>query len=401
VVKYNAIHIIHIGVMQDYYEQRVFTSSREDSMRLSFVGTTIHVVMNLFMPISRILEVTVGLKVALIIASILSVIGLTLFYSSSFFADTYYYYLLKIWQLYLALGLCLGSSNCILFSVAQRVIPQWFDKKRGLASGISFSGSVITGLVSPFIMTSINFTLGIAWTYRILAAIFIGINILICLIMRENTVPTEKESTKDKIKTSINVSILRDTNFLIWMSACVPQVIIQTVPYIFVPVYATYIGLSPLQGSTAVGVISGVNLFGRLSAGFVADKIGSLNTFIIYNTLSGCAAVFIWIFAYNYITLLVFSVVYGLFGSVYYTLLGPTVARVVGVQNLPSGNIFISLLTSPACFGPSIASAIELKSSLQPFLTYKLFLGIPLFISVIPILYLKLRITHAFVFSKI
>ncbi|KAI9271833.1 hypothetical protein BDA99DRAFT_534303 [Phascolomyces articulosus] len=135
---------------------------------------------------------------------------------------------------------------------------------------------------------------------------------------------------------------------------------------------------------------------------FVADKIGSLNTLIIYNTLSGCAAVFICVFAYNYIPLLVFSVVYGLFESVYYTLLSPVVARVVGTQSLlPYGNIFIALLASPACFGPSIASAIELKSNLQPFFTYELFLGIPLFISVIPILYLKLRITHTLVSSKI
>ncbi|KAI9251470.1 major facilitator superfamily domain-containing protein [Phascolomyces articulosus] len=378
------------GVMQNYYEQKIFSSSREDTMRLSFVGTTIHLVVNLLIPLSRILEITMGIRFALVIASVFSVVGLT---SASFCTE--------IWQLYLAIGLCLGASNSILNSVSQRLIPQWFEKKRGIASAIAFSGSVITGLVSPFIMTSINLSLGIVWTYRILAVLFIGVNVVIIVIIRENTIPSGEISLRDNIKTAINTSVLRDINFFIWVSSCIPQTLIQIIPFIFVPVYATYIGLSPIQGTTAVAVISGVNLVGRIFAGFMADKIGTMNTYIIYNTLSGSAAVFIWTFAYNYKTLLVFCVVYGFFGSVYFTLLGPTVARIVGLEKLPSGNIFIFLFTAPVAFGPSIASAVEVKSVLQPFLTYKLFLGIPLFISVIPILILKLRMTGTLLFAKI
>lgn len=43
------------------------------------------------------------------------------------------------------------------------ILPQWFTKRRGLATGLASSGSGIGGLVLPFILTAVNNTLGIGW----------------------------------------------------------------------------------------------------------------------------------------------------------------------------------------------------------------------------------------------
>ena len=80
--------------------------------------------------------------------------------------------------------------------------------------------------------------------------------------------------------------------------------------------------------------------------------------------------------------------------------MGPATARVVGIEKLASANTFISIFTSPAYFGPSIASAIAVASTRHPFLTYKLFLGLPLFFSVLVMVFLKFRMTSS-AFSKI
>ncbi|KAI9246057.1 major facilitator superfamily domain-containing protein, partial [Phascolomyces articulosus] len=378
-----------IGVLQDYYEQNMFGSSREISMNLSFVGTLIQVMEGFMMPFSQILEVSIGLRPALIVSSTFFLVGLI---SASFCTE--------IWQLYLSLGLCVGIGCSIMLSVSLRIIPQWFDMKRSKANAVAFSGSVVSGLITPFMMTSINYSLGIAWTYRILAFIFVGFDIVICYVMREFDSTKKRERSTKNILPSFDFSLIRNKNNIIWVISCIPQAAVNALPYIFIPVYATYIGLTPMQGSTAVAILSGVNIFGRLGAGYVADKIGNMNTYIICNFLSCVSALLIWTFAYNYAILLVFAIFYGLFGNAYHALLGPATARVVGIEKLPSANTFISIVTSPAYFGPSIASSIAITSTRHPFLTYKLFLGLPLFFSVVVMIFLKFRMTSS-VFSKI
>ncbi|KAI8138045.1 major facilitator superfamily domain-containing protein [Fennellomyces sp. T-0311] len=375
------------GVLQGYYQFNVFGSSQDVILRLTFVGTILQMVMNVALIASRFLELAVGIKRSIIIGTALTVGGLIAASEST-----------QIWQLYLSISVCYGLGNGPLNSLSLRLIPQWFDEKRSRASAISFSGSVLGGIVAPLFFTAITSSLGPQWTYRIVAIIFLVFNIIIGCIVREN-IPTT--SAKKKCSSyAIDFSLLKNTSFVIWIIACLPQVFVQLIPYIIVPVYASYIGLSPVQGTVCVSVISAVNCVGRLIAGVVADKIGNMNTLVIYNTLGAFASLFIWMFAYNYTTLLLFSATYGLFGTVYFVLSPPTTARIVGVEKLPSANIFLCLSTAPMSFGTSIASAIETASTTQPFLIYKLLLGLPLLISTIIIVILKLKMTGN-LFSKI
>lgn len=48
------------------------------------------------------------------------------------------------------------------------VVPQYFERKRGLAMGIVTSGTGVGGLIVPFIMDAINQSLGGAWQVAIL-----------------------------------------------------------------------------------------------------------------------------------------------------------------------------------------------------------------------------------------
>lgn len=53
---------------------------------------------------------------------------------------------------------------------------------------------------------------------------------------------------------------------------------------------------------------------------FVADRIGPINTDIIYLTLACLANFLIWTFAYTYGTLIAFAAVFGLVCGSYFTL---------------------------------------------------------------------------------
>ena len=65
-----------VGVMIELLGRNVFGTSKETTMKLTFVGTIYAMVAQLFAPVSLILEVKLGVKKAILIAMILFCIGM-------------------------------------------------------------------------------------------------------------------------------------------------------------------------------------------------------------------------------------------------------------------------------------------------------------------------------------
>ena len=81
----------------------------------------------------------------------------------------------------------------------------------------------------------------------------------------------------------------------------------------------------------------------------------------------------------------------------------PTVAAIVGIDDLSSGNAFLWVFTSPAMFGPSIAASIELLNNRRPYLTYQLFASLTLIVSILIIFVLKFQLRNkneSIIFTK-
>ncbi|KAJ8656660.1 hypothetical protein O0I10_007739 [Lichtheimia ornata] len=331
------------------------------------------------MIISTFLESVLGLKVCLIIGSCFISTGMFLAGSAT-----------QIWHLYLWIGLCCGCGCSIFTSIAMKIVPEWFDRKLNTAMGISVSSAALGGFAFPFVMTYFNDLLGATWALRCLSISFIAINIVVCSVIRKRRSPTpRKRVALDEI---IRLGLLRDVNVIIWCAVGFFQVLSNYVPFTFLPSYATYIGLSPFQGSAVISIASLISVVGRIYAGYLADSIGNINTCFIFMFLSGIASIVVWTLARNYFSLLVFASLFGFFGGVYNALQGPIAVKLFGLENYSAGYTLIMLLNCPAIFGPTIASAIEARSDGEPFLTYKLFYGLASIISAMIVLVLKFRI---------
>lgn len=74
-------------------------------------------------------------------------------------------------SLLLTWGVLCGTSAALLCTTALSVVSHWFEKRRGLASGIVFVGSSVGGVGFPLLMRATLPTLGWAWTMRIVAGI--------------------------------------------------------------------------------------------------------------------------------------------------------------------------------------------------------------------------------------
>ncbi|KAG1088056.1 hypothetical protein G6F39_011748 [Rhizopus arrhizus] len=374
------------GVMQDYYEQHVFTNVPKASLNLSFVGTFSLIFLNIVGPIAQILVSMLGIRVVLIIGSLFIAIALEMASLSS-----------QIWHLYLSQGILFGAGASFIYMSIMGVAPQWFHKRRGLALGMVASGSGIGGLVVPLIMNSINTSLGPGWTYRILGFICLLCDIVACILVRPRTPPSK---TRKRLSEIVDFNVLKNINYLLFCIGANLGLFGYFVPYFFLPSYATYVGLTDTQGSALITVSSAGNFVGRITIGFLSDKIGKINCNLIFMTITSLSSFLIWTFSNSYGSLVAFSVVFGLTSGAYHAQLSPITASILGMKQFPSGLSLLLLTNVIPVFGPTIASAIEGSVSSTPFFSYKMFTGLAYILGAFFILILRLRLSRN-VFVKV
>ncbi|KAI8890521.1 MFS general substrate transporter [Backusella circina FSU 941] len=368
------------GVMQDYYHQHVFDNTPQTLVQLSFVGTLALIFTNGMSPIIQMIVSIVGLRPVIIAGTVFVTLALELASLSN-----------QIWHLYLTQGVLFGIGTSCLYITVMGVTPQWFTKRRGMALGIVAGGSGIGGLVIPFILTKINSTLGPAWTYRIMGFVCLGCDLVACIFVKER-VPSNKH--RKKFSQLINFSVLKNTDFLLFLIGSDVSLFGYFVPFFFLPTNATYLGLSASQGSGLIAVGSACNFIGRIIVGIMADYIGKLNANLCFVLLASISNFLIWTFANSYGTLMAFAAIFGLSCGSYFALMSPISAHILGMEKFPSGLSLLLMSNIIPVFGSNIASAIEAGVSSTPFLSYKMFAGTAYLAGFLILFGLKLKLNR-------
>ncbi|KAI9319618.1 major facilitator superfamily domain-containing protein [Dichotomocladium elegans] len=347
-----------IGVMQDYYEHRDFPGA---TIPLSFVGTIANICMNLLGPVSQLMVAMLGVRMASLIAVCLCVLGLECASWSS-----------KIWHLYLTQGFLYGAGASILFYVSMTAVPQWFEKKRGLALGLASTGTCLGSFIMPLLMTALNTHVDSHWCYRILGLIMAVTGVISCLMFRDRA---DKREERPKLKEVFQLDLLRSVPFLLWCLTDIFMEMSYYVPYFYLPSHATFLGLSSTQGSALISAASAANLIGRLVSGVIADRFGHVNTVILYGICSSLSCFLIWTFSNTFGLLLTFALVFGFFGGSFIALTSSVTVIVTGMDRFQSGLSAFLFITLVSMFGPNAAGALEKHMGASPFFCYKIFAG--------------------------
>ncbi|KAI8143758.1 major facilitator superfamily domain-containing protein [Fennellomyces sp. T-0311] len=388
------------GVMQEHFE-RVFENVPNAQLQLSFAGTIMELVVDLMGPVFQVLASRYGIRPVLVLGSLISVLGLELAGFTT-----------QIWHLYLTQGVLFGAGASLLYVAAMSVPAQWFNKRRGFGLSLVSSGAGVGGVVLPFLSTEINSKLGAGWTYRILGFVCLAGNVITCSLVKEKYPRNKKvkvvEDGEQEPHTSqpslgeiFDFGILKDTNYLIWVISTMISVMGYFVPFFFLQSYATqHLELSNSDATSITAVMAACTCVGRITMGLISDKIGRMNTLIIAHFISSLSAFLIWVFAYNYGTLMAFAVVFGLVCSSYFALMSPITATIVGIDLFPTGLSVLLLTNMIPVFGPTIASAVETRVDSEPYFSYKIFTGITFLLGGLILLFLKLKMTKS-ILSKI
>ncbi|KAL2816013.1 major facilitator superfamily domain-containing protein [Aspergillus cavernicola] len=305
-----------VGVFQEYYQNELLRGYSTSTV--SWIPSLEIFFMMGMGPVVGVLYDRYGPRWLLLAGSVMHVFGIMM---TSISTDYY--------QILLAQGLCSALGVSMIFQPSVTCAAGWFDHKRGAAFGIIFTGSSIGGIVLPILVTHLIRSTGYGWAMRTCAFLILALLIIANLTVRPYHPPTPRKVTRAEL-----VKPLRETQFLLLTAGLFLFTYGFYVPLNYLPVQALHAGMSANLVQYLLPILNAGSLFGRLFAGFLGDKIGRYNIFIIVCYLSGISILALWLPDSTNPALIAFAVLFGFFSGAYVSLITPLVMQVSPMPEL-------------------------------------------------------------------
>lgn len=282
------------------------------------------------------------------------------------------------WQLFAIFGTFLAVGLSTHDVVTLSTIARWFQRKRGIMSGVIKVGTATGQIAVPPIAALLIAAFG--WR---LALILIGVVAAIlllaaALLMRA---PPRPAAAQNRPETSAGFAWARRSP--VFWKMCAIQFLffaaLMTVP-LHLAVHGMDLGMSQTKAATLLSVIGAASIAGRLSVGALVDRIGGRNAFVLcFIFLLGSLVGLSLIAAPA--ALFVVVAVYGFGHGGLFTVVSPTVAEYFGMR--AHGAIFGTILffgTIGGSIGPILAGQVfDRTGSYQPaFITLSVAAGLGL-----------------------
>lgn len=210
----------------------------------------------------------------------------------------------KYWQFMLAQGVLTGLANGLVMFPALAAVPQWFDKNRGAAMGLSIAGSSLGAVVFPIMLSNLltKTDLGFGWSVRITGFVMLPVLVFSAVAVRSRLPPRK---TRFFLWYSFT-----NTMYVLLVAAIFFAMIGMFVPLFLIPAYAISKGMNETLANYLVAVVNGASIFGRVIPGVLGDKFGRVNT-LIGAAAATAILIFCWPRVESNAAIIVFSAVFG------------------------------------------------------------------------------------------
>ncbi|KAJ5871600.1 uncharacterized protein N7529_003953 [Penicillium soppii] len=260
------------------------------------------------------------------------------------------------WHIFLSQGVCFGWGMGFLFVGSVGIAPQWFEKRRSVAMGITAAGSGLGGLIYSLAVGAIIPRYGLGWAFRILGIISCVVNLVCCNLLRDRNKAVGSRFT------AFHLPLLRRPEFLLFLGWGVFSMLGYVALLFSVANFALSVGLSSHQGSIVSALLNLGQGLGRPCVGMFSDRLGRINIATFLTFLCGLFCLVIWTFADSMGVVCFFAVLVGTVSGTYWATVSPVLAEIIGIRDLPSGlSITWLMLVSPCTVSEAIA--LQLRSS--------------------------------------
>lgn len=289
---------LSFGVFQDYYTKiPAFKNNRYISIvgtsasGISYLGAPLVVPLIRRWPRHRLHMILAGWP--------LCILGLI----AGSFAD-------RLGTLILTQGVMYGVGFISFYYPILSMVDEYWVRRRGMAYGLLCSASGASGAVTPVILQSLLRDYGYRTTLRAVA--------IMLVVLTGPLIPLLKGRTQHQHNASPRTdwSFLRKRLFWTYSTSNLLMGIGYFFPSLYLPSYATSIGLSTTQGALLLALMSVSQVFGQFTFGFLSDKKLSLNVLVSTSLLvASVATLSTWGLARSLWPLILFVLLYGFFGA--------------------------------------------------------------------------------------
>jgi predicted MFS family arabinose efflux permease len=214
-------------------------------------------------------------------------------------------------------GVMYGLGFTIFYYPVLDMVNEYWVVRRGMAYGLLCSASGAAGVVMPFSLEAMLNRYGYPTTLRAVAVgLVVSTSPLLFFIKGRGQNSQPGESASDW-------GFLRVPLFWIYLGATVVQGFGFFFPSLYLPSFASALGLGSRNGALLLALMSVAQVFGQFSYGYLSDRRLSINVLTSASAVvSSIAVLALWGLAQNLAVLSVFAILYGFFAAGFTALWG-------------------------------------------------------------------------------
>ncbi|KIW39898.1 uncharacterized protein PV06_08468 [Exophiala oligosperma] len=232
----------------------------------------------------------------------------------------------EYYQFILAQGLLGGLASGILFAPAMTCVSHYFRRRRGVALGLTVTGSSTGGVIFPIALTRMlkYRSLGFGWSVRI-----VGFIILVTMTV---AVLTLKERLPPRRGAVLLPSAFTQRAYILTTAGIFFMTWGLFTPFFYLPQYALQQGMGHDLADYMPAILNAASAFGRVVPGLAADKVGPFNTMLVEGTCTG-VLLLCWLAIRSNAAIIIFAALYGFFSGGIVSLMSPCFARITPHMN--------------------------------------------------------------------
>lgn len=332
----------------------------------------------LFSPVSGILVDKLGLQKTTLLGGILTTLGMFL---SSIFVDNEFEPK-NIPKLYITYGFMFGTGVAMAYTPTLAILGHYFKKKLGIVNGFVTAGSSVFTIIMPVILKYIESNFGLKHCLQVMTLMSASV-ILFAFIYKPLQPPPPVKEKKigrsplyNLARSMINFDNWKQKKYIIWAISIPIALFGYFVPYVHIAKFV--VGKFPENNETlpimCIGITSGL---GRIFFGMISDlpRVDRILlqqiSFYLIGLMTMCLPL-----TDNFSTLIVVSLILGLFDGCFISLLGPIAYDICGPNGAAQAiGFLLGLCSFGLTAGPPLAG--ELYDSTGSYTLPFILAGIP------------------------
>ncbi|KAI5477336.1 hypothetical protein MNV49_006478 [Pseudohyphozyma bogoriensis] len=219
----------------------------------------------------------------------------------------------KPWHLIITLGL-LYPFSATFYLPGITILFEWFQARKGLASGILYGGTGAGGCIFPFIIQALLDRFGYKTTMIALSLNYFIVGSLALINIKTRLPLPPRGSSAARQARRVNTSFVRHPAMWSFTGAILLSSCGNFIPSIWIPTYALDLSLSTKDGTLLLSLMNAASVPGCLTMGYLSDIIPVQYVIMLSCGGSAASCLLLWGFAKSLPILVVFCLTFGFLG---------------------------------------------------------------------------------------